>query len=454
MMDRTKHRMQTSQSVPLLSRLPSATRLSARTTTCKKSDEDIEHQMQHGFVDTSKGPLVKKVGSERPFCAESLKSSDRSSFPHSMQKPRRKRGNGGSYGLSSEVVKTASSVLFTLWLFLACVMLLYFRLDDFDGVSSHGGDKLDLISSLRGGEGSALEEATETPTRKIQFRPSVPPIFSSSKHIPIPLPPNKVSVVIMNHSRPRMIRESSLMNTLLAHPSVDEVLLLHSNPNTAFEYVHPKVKNIDASQHNDKMGLSLRFYFCQHAKNDWVIQVDDDMEFTPSTFSELLIEFAKDSHRIVGRFGRDFSEGSMFNGYSSSNTHKTTEVVLTKFMIMEQNICSSFFELSHLIWDDVILHDGEGPMWNGEDIFMSLVANHVYGGINNYAMDWLDVWNAPDYLKDYDSGKLDISGGFSGYTFWDWKWWQNLLRRNRHYAYRGTLWNTARRRLAELGDNQ
>jgi len=277
----------------------------------------------------------------------------------------------------------------------------------------------------------------------------------------------------MNHSRPRMIRESSLMNTLLSHPNIDEIMLLHSNPDTAFEYIHNKVINIDASPQNDIMGLSLRFYFCQSAKNDWVIHVDDDMEFTTDTLSELIVEFDKNTNRIVGRFGRDLlgsSSSGMFNGYNSANTHKETEVILTKFMIMQRQMCSSFFEYEHLIWDDVILHNGEGPLWNGEDIFMSLVANRIYSSssstahnhppynnyhqqstkFNNYAMDWLDVWNAPDYLKDYDAGKLDISGGFSGYTIWDWKWWQSLLRRNRHYSYRGFLWNHAKTRLMQM----
>ena len=40
---------------------------------------------------------------------------------------------------------------------------------------------------------------------------------------------------------------------------------------------------------------------------------------------------------------------------------------------------------------------------------------------NNYAMDWIDVWQADDALKDYDNGKYDISGGMQGIRFWDWK---------------------------------
>ncbi len=272
----------------------------------------------------------------------------------------------------------------------------------------------------------------------------------------IPFPPpheEKVSVVIMNYSRPRMIQESKLLPTVLSHPSIDEVILLHANPKTAFKFIHPKVINIDASRENDRMGLSLRFYFCQLAKNDWVLHVDDDMEFTEKTLNEMLVEFAKNTQRIVGRFGRDRLQKTSFNGYSSKDTSKETEVILTKFMVMERDTCSAFFEYSHLIWEDIVLNNGEGPLWNGEDIFMSLVANHVYGvgHQNNYAMNWLDVRAAPEELKDYSNGSQDISGGFSGYRFWDFNWYRSILNRNRHYSYRGMLWGKARDRLATSG---
>jgi len=285
---------------------------------------------------------------------------------------------------------------------------------------------------------------------------------TGSTTIPIPPPPQqKVSVVIMNYSRPRMIQQSSLLPTLLEHSSVDEVILLHANPKTTFKFVHPKVVNIDASTENDRMGLSVRFYFCQLAKNDWVIHVDEDMEFSENSLNEMLVEFAKNTQRIVGRFGRDRQEGNSFQGYSSKDTHKETEVILTKLMVMERDTCSAFFEYSHLIWEDIVLNHGEGPLWNGEDIFMSLVANHVYGadvGAGekiNYAMDWLDVTDAPEELKDYSNGRQDISGGFSKKfsvkQLWDFNWYRSLLIRNRHYSYRGSLWKMAKDRLATSG---
>jgi hypothetical protein len=292
-----------------------------------------------------------------------------------------------------------------------------------------------------------------SPTRSL----TAPLIRGGTTHvIPLPLPKQKVTVVLMNFSRPRMIRESTMMRTLLSHPNIDEVLLLHSNPKTAFEFVHPKVTNIDAVETNNELGLSLRFFYCQIARNEWILHLDDDMEFTTEALNELIIEYERNPKRIVGRFGRDMTPGNSFNGYSSKDRHKSTEVVLTKLMLMERDLCSAFFEYAHLVWNDVILHNAEGPLWNGEDIFMSLVANHVYEQLkdaspyNNYAMDWLDVWQADDALKDYENGKYDISGGMKGIQFWDWRWWQTVLKRNRHYSYRGHLWKVAKERLKEL----
>mmetsp|Transcript_4217 Transcript_4217/g.8139 ORF Transcript_4217/g.8139 Transcript_4217/m.8139 type:complete len:289 (-) Transcript_4217:766-1632(-) len=67
----------------------------------------------------------------------------------------------------------------------------------------------------------------------------------------------KVSVVLMNYSRPRMIKHSQLMKTLIDHPAVDEILLLHANPKTAFLYNHEKVVNIDATEENTNMGKDI-----------------------------------------------------------------------------------------------------------------------------------------------------------------------------------------------------
>jgi hypothetical protein len=280
--------------------------------------------------------------------------------------------------------------------------------------------------------------------------------------------PQNITVVLMNHARPRNIQESPLLPTLLENEHITEVLLLHSNPPLAFEYRHSKVKNINATLENAKLGLSLRFWFCGVAsKNDWVILVDDDMLVPQSTLQGLIDEFTQNPNRIVGIYGRTLSlyykTAPITKGYNTRNVQGPTEVVLTKMMIMERNICPYFHEYAHLV-DDLTVTSH--PHWNGEDIFMSLVANHVYGhgkqydtrtqflanrGQNNYAMPWLPVSDVEDKYKDANEsdGHLDVSGNFNHKQFrpWDSKWRQNLHKAFSHLWYRGDLWKKARKRL-------
>ena len=128
---------------------------------------------------------------------------------------------------------------------------------------------------------------------------------------------------------------------------------MHINPKAQFNFVHPVVINIDATKENDQMGLSVQFYFCQLVKSDWVLHVDDD---TGKTLNETLPEFAKNAKKIVVRYGRNRKEGYHFNGYYFKDCTKETEVILPKFMVVERDTCSAFFQ-------DIILNNGEvGPL--------------------------------------------------------------------------------------------
>jgi hypothetical protein len=278
---------------------------------------------------------------------------------------------------------------------------------------------------------------------------------NASKRIVVPIDHKvKVSVVVMNHNRPRMIRESQLMKTFTDHPAIDEILLCHSNPKTKFDFQHEKVTNIDAVDDNIKMGLSLRFHYCTTAHNDWVIHVDDDMELSSFAVDALLSEFAANTKRIVGRYGRNYNwtRAPYRNGYDTRTVAGPAEVMLTKIMVMERDMCNSFFRHSHLMQD--LLPESK-PLWNGEDIFMSLVANHEYGvpltgPYQNYAIADLDVWEASDKFMDDVSGASDVSGNTDRHTIWKdgpWNWWRAVQKGNKHAAYRGKLWSTAKQRL-------
>lgn len=267
----------------------------------------------------------------------------------------------------------------------------------------------------------------------------------------------KVSVVVMNHNRPRMIKESQLLKTFTSHPAIDEISLCHSNPKTKFDFQHEKVTNIDAVEDNKKMGLSLRFHYCSTARNDWVIIVDDDMELSAAAVDMLLSEFAANTKRIVGHYGRNYNllKAPHRNGYDTHTVAGPAEVMLTKIMVTESDMCSAFFRHEHLMHD---LLPESSPLWNGEDIFMSLVANHEYGvpangPYRNYAIAELDVWEASDKFMDDTSGAADVSGNVDRHGIWKdgpWNWWKAVQKAEKHAAYRGKLWSTAKQRLAAL----
>jgi hypothetical protein len=268
----------------------------------------------------------------------------------------------------------------------------------------------------------------------------------------------RISVVLMNHNRPRMIHESQLLPTLLAHKAVQEVLLCHSSPRTAFVYNHSKVTNINAVAANAEHGLSLRFHYCRQAQHSVVLHVDDDMELSTQALDDLLSEFASHPHRIVGKYGRSYSywRNVQRAGYDTASLGGPVEVVLTKILMLERDVCEQFFRYSPLVQD--MVQAESSPLWNGEDIFVNLVANHYYqvpanGPYNNFAIKDLDVWEASDEFKDDDTGEHDVSGNMDRHRPWNvgWSaWWKAYRKSQRHAAYRGRFWYTAKQRLAEL----
>lgn len=266
-----------------------------------------------------------------------------------------------------------------------------------------------------------------------------------------PVPDFRVSVILMNYQRPRMLQSSNLLPTLTKHKQVDEIVLCHAQNRTRFSYPHSKVKNVDATAANQQWGLALRLHYCAQAKNNHVVLVDDDQELTSDALDKLFDEFQTDPRRIVGRYGRGFTE---FSGYRTTDLLGRVEVVLTKLLVLEKQVCQTFIQYQSVVED---LVQFSTPLWNGEDIFVNLVANHFYNvpynRYNNYAMK-LNVWEADDSLKD-DNGSGDISGNANRHSLWQdgfFEYWRYRQKQKAHLDYRSHLWKVARQRLADIRD--
>ena len=265
----------------------------------------------------------------------------------------------------------------------------------------------------------------------------------------------------MNHNRPYLLKGTNLLPVLTNHPSVAHVLILHSNAKTAFtndaldsNLVNVrKLQHIDAVTLNADMGLAIRFHYCAGAPNEWVLIVDDDMEVHPAAISSMIHAMIDDPRRIVGHYGRqyDMEAAPQRHGYDTRDIFGPVEVVLTKAMMLEKTVCRQFEQHMHIV-DDLV--PTSKPKWNGEDIFVNLVANQYYnvvdGDFHNLAIEDLAVWDAdtsafPD--EDSVSGNMDRNRVWNvGFDAWN----EAREKANKHTFYRGLLWDTAKQRLAAL----
>jgi Glycosyl transferase family 64 domain len=254
---------------------------------------------------------------------------------------------------------------------------------------------------------------------------------SASSYLP------NITVIIMNYNRPDVLQHSSLVPTLLQHPAVTEILLLHANPATAFVFEHDKIQNIDASDINDQIGLALRFHYCRKATNEFVLHIDDDMEIIGNgdnhheddAISILQRHLAHDPRRIVGHHARsyDYWRVPYRHGYrNDKEQYGLTPVVLTKFLMVHQKTCHLFFEYASLM-DDMAL--SSKPKWNGEDIFINLVVSHIHDGLLNLAVN----------VSVREAALIGAThAGVSG---------ASILATSVHAYYRGQFWATAVQRL-------
>lgn len=96
-----------------------------------------------------------------------------------------------------------------------------------------------------------------------------------------------------------------------------------------------------------------------------------------------------------------------------------------------------FMEYESLVRD---LVQSSRPYWNGEDIFLSLVANHVYNGKDNLAIPELQVWEASN----------DINANMERHHGLD--FFSAFLRNWHHVYYRGWFWSRAKQRLQKVHD--
>jgi hypothetical protein len=187
-----------------------------------------------------------------------------------------------------------------------------------------------------------------------------------------------ISIILLNWKRPLNIKNKIL--PILEHNNmVDEIIISHGNKGTIFKYISQKKKIIhrDDSELNNKYGLSLRFLCALTCKNKYVLFMDDDEIIYNEEIYKYYKLLVESNYGIVGKYGRKLykNHDNKFQ-YNFHNTIGICDVILTKFMILKKQIIYDFFNYSYLVHD---IQQYAKPLWNGEDIFISLIARKRYG---------------------------------------------------------------------------
>lgn len=188
---------------------------------------------------------------------------------------------------------------------------------------------------------------------------------------------DKVSVILMNWQRPRNIRDH-ILGELVKCPLVGEVLLCHCHPDTVFR-CHSKqvpIRHIDYTEENTEVGLAIRFLAAKRARFSTLVYMDDDLVVHPATILNMYRLFCQRAPCIVGRFGRRILEGGRYST-DPLPTGSPAPIALTSLLMVDRAFTLRAWAEAGVIADYV--QQQSRPLWNGEDIYLSLQSIRAYG---------------------------------------------------------------------------
>lgn len=207
----------------------------------------------------------------------------------------------------------------------------------------------------------------------------------------------KISVIILNFSRPHNLRKS--LPILSSYKFIDEIIVSHGKPETFenFDY-NGKVRNFKDYELDKKYGAAIRFFHYKNCKNKIILFLDDDTLPSESLVDYTLMLLLKnyDKDTIFGTMGRICDKFGYFP--ESRFTLRKSNVVLTPFLMCKKSIIKNYMKSKdgfkkYEKW--IIDHKG-----NCEDISLNLFLKEYY---NNYPVRLVGWANQLDITNGYSS---------------------------------------------------
>jgi len=212
-----------------------------------------------------------------------------------------------------------------------------------------------------------------------------------------------ISVVVPNWGRAYNLKRL-VLPVLEQCDCVDEIIITHGRRDTAFDYESARcriVHRLDDGDINRRHGLARRFVAAAAARNDTVLSLDDDIVIPESSLLALHEHYLRDPDIIHSLYGRDPDRR---HRYCDLVRNGAVTYALTGAALLPKRLADAFFEHAPLV--EALVREHSEPLWNGEDLFMSLVAIKRNRRLNRaYALPRIEL------RVDGDGAAAAVSGG-------------------------------------------
>lgn len=180
---------------------------------------------------------------------------------------------------------------------------------------------------------------------------------------------SKITFVILNYKRPRNLVEH-ILPSLLKNELIDKIIVSHALRETCFDtYVYnDRLLQLKNFEEQKKVGMYCRFLATERATTECIAFQDDDFVVDNASIKFCYEQWLEDKHSIHGVTGRVITETT----YIPKNALSArVPVILPHFAMTSSLTIKKVMELAPIVAPYV--QDCK-PIWNGEDIFLSIVA--------------------------------------------------------------------------------
>ena len=180
---------------------------------------------------------------------------------------------------------------------------------------------------------------------------------------------SKITFVLLNYKRPDNLIKH-IIPSLLKNELTDKIIVSHALRETCFDtYVHDdRLLQLKSFEEQKRVGMYCRFLATERASTECIAFQDDDFVVDNASIKFCYEKWLEDKQSIHGFTGRVITE----NTYIPKDTPSAhVPVILPHFAMTSNLTIKKVMELAPIVAPYV--QDCK-PIWNGEDIFLSVVA--------------------------------------------------------------------------------